>query len=149
MTGVACQQIPKVAPQADIDLELQEVQFWQHRKKLVKESDLYQVFETAIRPERDSFEVFQVVCDQGSYCSFRSRSSSGKTQKMGSKDSAKLFNLLTNLPVSKGETGASVDSISCRRFKEQEAGPWRYYCSVAIPVGLVPHTSLPISELPD
>lgn len=129
-----------------------EILFWQNRKKLVKEAELYRVFESALHPKADRFEVFQVVCDGASGCSFLLQPGSGKTsspRKLDRVQSDKLFNLLVNLPVSKGETGAAVDYISCRRFKEAPVTPWRYHCSVATPVGLIPHTSLPISELAD
>lgn len=133
------------------DLEDQEIRFWQNRKKLVKESELYKIFETSVRPLKDQFEVFQVVCDQGatgSRCSFQSKNSP-KTMRLNSESSGQLLSLLVNLPLNKGETGVSVDYISCRRYKEADPSPWRYHCSVAAPVGMIPHTSLPISELPD
>ncbi len=131
-----------------------ELAFWQNRRKLVKESDLFQVFQK----QKDHFEIFQLVCEQtgtpiASRCSYRSgpltSPKSTTSIKMSAQDSDKLFNLLINLPVHKGETGASVDYLGCRRFKNSDKDPYTHYCTIAAPVGLIPHTSLPISEMPD
>lgn len=141
-----------------------EMAFWQNRKKLVKESALFQAFKIP----KDHFEVFQLVCEirgetqetlsprgviSGVICSYRTAPMSlpkaSRAVKMSSAESEKLFDLLTNLPVAKGETGVSVDYIGCRRFKSGPSDQYSYYCTVAAPVGLIPHTSLPIPEIPD
>ena len=133
-----------------LELERQELQYWQNRRKLVKDQELFEVFSKYAdrhMNSKDHFEVFQVLCE-GPSCSFRTGSGrGGRAIRLTSEDSVKLFNLLVNLPISKGETGASVDYLGCRRYQLAEVSGWKHTCTVAAPLGMIPHTSLPIPDL--
>lgn len=133
-----------------LELERQELHYWQNRRKLVKDQELFEVFSKYAdrhMNSKDHFEVFQVLCE-GPACSFRTGSGrGGRAVKLTSEDSVKLFNLLVNLPISKGETGASVDYLGCRRYQLAEVSGWKHTCTVATPLGMIPHTSLPIPDL--
>lgn len=140
-----------LAPATSQELEILEVQFWDGRKKLVQERDLFEAFGI----NQDQFEVFQLVCEtqNQTQCSYRTHSAqqsrAGKSVKLSPANSAKLFDLLANLPIAKGETGLAVDYLICRRYRLDKTSSWSHACSISAPVGLIPHTTIPISEIPD